>query len=46
MSGWTVSLLNQAVVAELEAMPADIRARFGRIAMLIERPTASREQFT
>jgi phage-related protein len=36
MSGWTVTLLNQAVIAELEAMPADIRARFGRIAMLIQ----------
>jgi len=36
MSGWTVTLLNQAVAAELEAMPADIRARLGRIAMLIE----------
>jgi phage-related protein len=36
MAQWTVALLNQAVAAELEAMPADIRARFSRIAALIE----------
>jgi phage-related protein len=36
MSEWSVTLLNQAVVAELEAMSADIRARFSWIATLIE----------
>jgi phage-related protein len=35
MSGWTVTLLPEAAV-ELGAMPADIRARFGRIVGLIE----------
>ena len=34
--GWTVTFLNPAVAAELEALPADVRARFNRIAMLIE----------
>ena len=33
---WTVTLLNDVVAAELEALPADIRARFVRIATLIE----------
>ena len=34
--GWRVELLNDVVRAELEAQPADIRARFLRIAQLIE----------
>src|SRR6185437_9327450 len=34
--GWAVTFLNADVAAELAALPADIRARFGRIAMLIE----------
>ena len=33
---WTVTLLNDVVAAELEALPADIRARFVRTATLIE----------
>ncbi|MGA7328577.1 MAG: type II toxin-antitoxin system RelE/ParE family toxin, partial [Rhodomicrobium sp.] len=33
---WTVETLNAAVDAELEALPADMRARFTRIAGLIE----------
>ena len=33
---WTVETLNAAVDAELEALPADMRARFIRIAGLIE----------
>jgi phage-related protein len=33
---WTVHVLNQNVVAELEALPADMRARFARIVELIE----------
>lgn len=33
---WTVTLLNDVVAAELESMPADIRARFARTAALIE----------
>ncbi len=33
---WTVEFLDDATFAELEAMPADIRARFIRIAELIE----------
>jgi len=36
MAAWRVTLLNQAVAAELEAMPADVRARFVRISTLIE----------
>jgi phage-related protein len=35
MPQWTVTLLPVAAM-ELEGMPADIRARFGRIANLIE----------
>lgn len=35
MPAWTVTLL-PAAAAELAAMPVDIRARFGRIANLIE----------
>lgn len=34
--GWTVTFLNAAVMAELAALPADIRARFVRIVTLIE----------
>jgi phage-related protein len=33
---WVVTLLNETVVAELSALPADIRAKFIRISMLIE----------
>lgn len=33
---WRVELLNETVRAELEAQPADIRARFLRIVQLIE----------
>jgi phage-related protein len=32
---WSVETLNDIVVAELEALPLDMRARFSRIAMLI-----------
>lgn len=34
--GWIVETLNRAVDAELEALPADMRARFAHIARLIE----------
>lgn len=34
--GWTVETLNETVDAELEALPADMRARFWRIVELIE----------
>lgn len=33
---WTVETLNETVDAELSALPADMRARFSRIALLIE----------
>jgi len=33
---WTVETLNEAVDAELEALPADMRARFVHISRLIE----------
>lgn len=33
---WTVEFLDDAALAELEAMPADIKARFIRIVELIE----------
>ncbi|MCB1019833.1 MAG: type II toxin-antitoxin system RelE/ParE family toxin, partial [Acidobacteria bacterium] len=33
---WTVETLNETVDAELEALPADMRARFVHIARLIE----------
>ena len=33
---WTVETLNEKVDKELEALPADMRARFVRIAKLIE----------
>jgi len=33
---WTVETLNEAVDAELEALPADMRARFVHISPLIE----------
>jgi len=33
---WTVETLNETVDAELEALPVDMRARFVRIAKLIE----------
>ncbi len=36
MKPWIVETLNAAVDAELEALPADMRARFARIAGLIE----------
>ncbi|WKW50489.1 type II toxin-antitoxin system RelE/ParE family toxin [Rhodomicrobium lacus] len=36
MTYWTVETLNAAVDAELEALPADMRARFVRIARMIE----------
>jgi hypothetical protein len=32
---WTVTFLNAAVAAELAALPADIRARFGRIVLAV-----------
>ncbi len=34
--GWTVETLNETVEAEVEVLPADMRARLARIAMLIE----------
>jgi phage-related protein len=34
--GWSVVTLNATVDAELEELPADMRARFVRIAMMIE----------
>jgi len=33
---WTVETLNETVDAELEALPVDMRAKFARIAFLIE----------
>ena len=33
---WTVEFLDSAALAELEAMPVDIKARFARIVDLIE----------
>lgn len=33
---WTVRILNRIVVAELEALPADMRAKFTRVVELIE----------
>lgn len=33
---WIVETLNEAVDEELEALPLDMRARFARIAELIE----------
>ena len=33
---WTVEFLNDAALAELEAMPADIKALFARVVELIE----------
>jgi phage-related protein len=36
MNGWTVETLNEAVTAEIEALPADMKARLERIAELIE----------
>jgi len=35
-NAWTVETLNTTVDAELEALPADMRARFVRIARLLE----------
>ncbi len=35
-SGWTVETLNSTVDAEIEALPADMRARLVRISELIE----------
>ncbi len=34
--GWRVETLNEAVDAEIEALPPDMRARLARIAALIE----------
>ena len=34
--GWTVTTLNAAVDAEIEALPADMRARLTRLSQLIE----------
>lgn len=34
--GWTVETLNNTVDEELEALPADMRARFVRVSNLIE----------
>jgi hypothetical protein len=34
--GWTVETLNEAVDAEVEALPQDMRARLARIAKLID----------
>jgi phage-related protein len=36
MTNWSVEFLDDAALAELEAMPADIKARFVRIVELIE----------
>jgi phage-related protein len=36
MKAWTVETLNAVVDAELEALPSDLRARFVRIAGMIE----------
>jgi len=36
MTHWSVEILNQVVVAELWALPTDMRARFQRIVGLIE----------
>ena len=36
MDGWVVELLNDAVEAELHDLPADMRARFLRIAELLQ----------
>jgi phage-related protein len=36
MHGWTVETLNETVTAEIEALPADMRARLARIVALIE----------
>ena len=36
MTGWAVETLNSVVDAELAELPADLRARFVRIASLIE----------
>ena len=35
--GWTVETLNETVAAEVQALPADIRARLARVANLIEK---------
>jgi len=37
LMNWIVETLNETVDEELESLPADMRARFGRIAFLIER---------
>jgi phage-related protein len=36
MTNWTVEFLDDTALAELDAMPADIKARFVRIVELIE----------
>ena len=33
---WSVEILNEAVLAELEALPSELRARLTRIVELIE----------
>jgi phage-related protein len=35
--GWTVETLNETVAAEVQALPADMRARLARVANLIEK---------
>ena len=35
-TGWVVETLNEAVDAEIESLPEDMRARLARIAQLIE----------
>jgi len=37
MRGWTVEILDATVTAEIEALPADIRARLRRVGDLIQR---------
>lgn len=37
MSTWSVSTLNDTVTQELEKLPADMRARFTKVSVLIER---------
>jgi hypothetical protein len=34
---WTVTTLNAAVDGEIQALPADMRARLARLSQLIER---------
>jgi hypothetical protein len=39
---WTVELLDARVVEEIEALPADMKARFRRIVDLIQMPRLER----